>query len=852
MGSKFMRSVERRAALRLIWAYFLIVFMTPLASYAFQPSAAQLEAFKTLSPSQQKQLAKRYGVELPESLTSSSPSVVSEPVLVEPRQNSEGIKDTGERDVLDISESINDERSDGEYSAQAEDYPVMNTENELVAGKVRRFGYDLFAGNPTTFAPATDIPIPSNYVIGPGDTVILQLYGKENVEHELIVSRQGIIQIPEIGPLHVVGQTFREFKDYLNDTLDKKTIGIKANITMGSLRSIRVFILGEAHKPGSYTVSSLSTITNALFVSGGINSIGSLRGIQLKRKGRVVGRLDLYDLLLKGDTSKDLRLQPGDVIFIPPISDTVTVNGEVKRPAIYELKNEKSMQSVIAMAGGFTSTAYPQFSRLERVSNKGSRTLIDLDLTSSSHHNSTPKSGDIIHVPSILDELEGAVSLKGHVRRPMQFSWRKNLRLRDIIKGYDDLLPDPDMQYGLIVRKSEPKKRIKLISFKLADVFESRSSDSNLLVQSGDEIIVFGASEPREAVIKPLIEDIKSQATASNPSQTVFISGYVKFPGQYPFIKNMSPKDLIMAAGGFKVSAYTLGAEVTRYNVDSEQIQELQRIDIDFKSHAPFQLKSRDQLFIKRIPNWAEKETVKIEGEVRFPGTYPIYKGDTIVQLIDRAGGVSDLGDPSAAIFLREDLRKREQQQLLKYKAQIEKDLAELKLDAAQDTTGKKDVTAVGGVMLEQLSTAEATGRLVIDLPSIIQGKAKDKLLLRNGDRLIIPRESSEVTVVGEVQFPTSHIYEANMDVFQYIDISGGFNSSADDDRIYVIKPSGKIISVKNGWFRNRNSDVGPGDTIVIPYDTDATSPMVYWTGMSQILFQLATTVAALNTVGVF
>ncbi|MDH3588093.1 MAG: polysaccharide export protein, partial [Gammaproteobacteria bacterium] len=240
---------------------------------------------------------------------------------------------------------------------------------------LERFGSSLFEGVPTTFAPATDIPVPTDYVIGPGDTVIVQLYGKENERYELAVTRDGQLSVPSIGPVSVTGLTFADMRSDLLTRIGEQMIGVEASITLGELRSIRVFVLGDAERPGSYTVSGLSTVTNALFVSGGINEQGSLRRIQLKRQGRVVQTLDLYRLLLHGDTRGDVRLQPGDAIFIPPIGKTVGVGGEIVRPAIYELRQEKTVDEVIALGGGLLPSAFPYAARVERIGSNARRTV---------------------------------------------------------------------------------------------------------------------------------------------------------------------------------------------------------------------------------------------------------------------------------------------------------------------------------------------------------------------------------------------------------------------------------------------------------------------------------------------
>ncbi|MCG8673453.1 MAG: SLBB domain-containing protein [Pseudomonadales bacterium] len=920
-----------------------VLLFAPALVSAISPTPAQIEAFKNLSPEQQKQLAEQYGVALP-GATVGTPTEIVSPELVEPREDS-------------AETAIQQEASEAtERVTLEEDKQVLSTDQEL-----RQFGYDLFAGTPTTFAPATDIPVPVDYVVGPGDSLVVQLYGKDNAVYDLLVSREGVIQFPEIGPMAVAGLSFQELKAKLTDVVSRQMIGVKASITMGALRSIRIFILGEAFRPGSYTVSSLSTMTNALFVSGGIKKIGSLRKVQLKRKGVLIGELDLYDLLLKGDTSNDMRMQPGDVIFIPSIGPTVGVSGEVKRPAIYELKGSQTAGELLSLAGGYLPSAYPNDSRIERINSRGNRTVVDLNLTTQRGKATKVQNGDVIQVFSVLDKMEDVVLLSGHVHRPGGFSWRPGLRFSEVLGSYDSLLPNADLDYALIKRETLPSRRVSIHKFSIADALADPLGSSDPVLEARDEILVFGVEESRGEQLADIITRLKSQADYSNPAnivevignvrfaaqypyhagmtitdlvdassgllensdlnysllvreqvnqatiaveaiqlnrqadlnkklnpkdklfvfdlssdrqetimpildqlsmqtqkeselKIVSVSGLVRFPGDYPLTNNMSVSSLIEAAGGYQESAYTIGAEITRSMIVDEQEREFFRIDVDLNLDSSNQLLSRDQLYIKRIPNWTGRESATISGEVKFPGTYPIFKGDTIVDLVRRAGGLTDYGDANAAVFLREDLKKREQQQLLKFRAQLEKDLAELKLEAAKDKSKKLDAAMVGESMLEQLAKARATGRLVIDLDRILldDSDKSNSIKLKDNDLLVIPSRSTEVSVLGEVQFPTSHLYEDGHNVFDYVDVSGGFTSKSDDDRIYIIKPNGKIVAVKNGWFVNRNDSVGPGDTVVVPYDTDSVSPITYWVSVSQILFQLATTVAALDSVGVF
>lgn len=826
---------------------FSFFFLSAVAS-AITPTPAQIEQFKSLSPEQQKALAKQYGISLDAiGGTTAIPPPVVDVSTVKPRgvQSKESVLDESIPTDLETTKATS----------------VKEMTKPAGPRKLEQFGYDLFAGVPSTFAPATNIPVPTEYVVGPGDNIIVQLYGKESASHELVVSREGLLQFPEIGPLSVAGLNFEELKNFLNDTISKKMIGVNASITMGALRSIQVFVLGDAYRPGSYTVSSLSTMTNALFVSGGVTKIGSLRKVQLKRKGELISELDLYDLLLKGDTKKDARLLPGDVIFIPPIGKTVGVAGEVRRPAIYELKTESTVDDLINLSGGYLSTAYPAATRIDRINDKGERTLVDINLAISNSGSAKVKDGDVIQIVPVLDKMEGIVMVSGHVQRPGGLSWHPGMRVKDAIPSVNYLLPDPDLNYALIKRESEPNRVLSVIAVNLGEAINSPVSQSNVALRPRDEILVFGmTTKVRTKIIEPLLLTLNSQASSADPARIVSISGNVRFPGEYPLSEGMSAQTLIDAAGGLTEAAYSIQAEVTRSSLDENKHQVFTRMSLALSQlDSPGAmgiralLKPRDQLFIKKIPNWNEKEFAEIVGEVNFPGTYPIFPGDTIKTLIDRAGGMNERADPSASIFLREALKKREAEQIDKLKKQLESDLERMKLEATQNKSiDSQSVDKVGSSLLTEISGVAPTGRLVVDLPTILRGDSAIDIPLVKGDKLVIPRKSQEVMVVGEVQFPTSHVFNSTYGVFDYIGVSGGLSPKANEDYIYVIAANGAVKPTKKHWFRGNDPSINPGDTIVVPLDTYAVNPVTSWMNVSQILFNLSTTAAALKSVGAF
>jgi protein involved in polysaccharide export with SLBB domain len=294
------------------------------------------------------------------------------------------------------------------------------------------FGYDLFKRPRNAFAPETVIPAPNDYVIGPGDTINVQLFGNENNEYFEEVSREGTISFPELGPITVSGLTFAEVRDLLTQRVNQQMIGVRASITLGELRSMRIFVLGDVERPGSYAVSGLTTVTNALFAGGGIKPIGSLRNIALRRNGQTIGTLDLYDLLLRGDTTGDARLQAGDAILVPPVGPTVAVEGEVRRPAIYELKGERSVADIIALAGGFKPNANRTAVKVERVVANSGTTVEDVDVTVAGAQ-AAIRDGDVVRVQRNLEQLERSVRLEGNVFQPGLYQWSRGMRLTDLL-----------------------------------------------------------------------------------------------------------------------------------------------------------------------------------------------------------------------------------------------------------------------------------------------------------------------------------------------------------------------------------------------------------------------------------
>jgi protein involved in polysaccharide export with SLBB domain len=724
---------------------------------------------------------------------------------------------------------------------------------------LRRFGGELFDGAPTTFAPATDVPVPADYVVGPGDRINLQLFGNENADYSLVIGRDGVIGIPDIGPMGTAGLTFAELRDEIVRRVSEQMIGVRASVTIAELRSIRVFVLGDVRTPGSFTVSGLSTMTNALFVSGGIAESGTLRDVQLKRAGKIVGRLDLYDLLLRGDTSGDRRLQPGDVIFVPPVGVTVGVSGEILRPAIYEARGEKSLGEIIGMAGGFRPTAYRPSGQLERIDGEGRRTIITLNLADNASLATPVRDGDLLHVDVVLDELEDSVLLGGHVLRPGPFQWRPGLRLADIIRAPAALKAQADLGYVLIRRELPESGELAVLSADLELAWREPGSADNLRLRPRDRVTVFELGPSRGAAVYELLQELTAQARLDEPFQEVSISGQVKAAGTYPLEDGMHLSDLLRAGGGLSEAAFTGQAELTRYIVGEDGQRRSVLIEIDLEralvgdAEADIALTAHDHVNVREVPQWRDKEIVTIRGEVRFPGIYTLRRGETLRSVIERAGGLTDRAFPQGAVFTREALRERERQQIQVLADRLESDLASLALRESRESDGQTlQALSVGQSLLAQLRTTEPVGRLVIDLEAHARAgsDAVADLLLRDGDRLLVPEQSQEVTVIGEVQYPTSHLHGADLTREDYISSSGGLTVKADRKRIYVVRADGSVlVDADSRFFRSGGgAGIRPGDTIVVPLDAERMSPIAFWSNVTQVVFNLAVAVAAVNS----
>ncbi|WP_137170469.1 SLBB domain-containing protein [Marinomonas sp. FW-1] len=852
----------------------LTALMMTLAGsvFAFTPTAAQISQFQNLPKAQQEALARQYGVDISAFANGSGGSVtdVQQAPMLEPVENKE--------------------------PAPA---PVRHAAEDDDSG-LPLFGYDVFSGNSLGLTVVDDLPVPLDYQMGPGDVINVQTFGKTNQNLSLTIGRNGSINLPDIGPVAVSGQSFAQLRKQINDVIKNKTIGVDVSVTMGAMRTMQVYIVGEATQPGAYNVNGLTTITQALIASGGVKKSGSLRHIQLIRKGKVVSEFDLYDLLIKGDTSKDLRLSSGDTLFIPIRDNALTIEGQVARPAVYEAKGGTTLAQLLSLAGGAKPNAYLSRVSVRRTSTKGVQQFT-LDLSSSSGRRFKLENGDKVNLSAVSKSLKNAVAVRGEVVRQGALNFKRGMKVSDAIGSIEDgLKQTADLNYALLVREVNANQDIEVYQFSLLDAITHRGSAANLTLQEKDQIFVFDnglaqdywfgsyanskvkstagsdktrevldtetgavitkqestalkvptadavsdAAElrkaSREALLKPIIERLKEQASYGSPAKVIEVSGAVKFPGLYPLAKNTNVSSLLAAAGGLNQDAYLTSAELSRRLMQGDKTT-FERIDFSLKDAIsgkyPVSLGAQDTLIVKTQPGWQEGMVVELQGEFVFPGTYTFKRGETLKDVVERAGGFTEFAYPEGAVFSRERLKRQEAERLKFINAQLKQEISTMSL-RRQGSSVPDPAQAIA--VVDQLENAQPVGRLVIDLNSAVEGDKLANLMLEKGDKLFVPAVNPVVSVVGEVQFTSNHTFNPNLTVEDYITSAGGTKRQADTDRIYIVKSNGSVELPNNSfWFSRNYEPLEPGDTIIVPVNTDYLDGLSTLSTATQILYQI-------------
>ena len=822
-------------ALVIIWGVLISLLSVSATGQSLPPGVtpSMVQQVQGMTPAQQQVLAKQYGINLPQNLES-------------PSNEGNGLGDVGEPlGQAQIEGVLADEEQPDDLTG-AVDQPLP------------RYGLSIFDKSVSTFAPTDDAPIPSDYRLGVGDQLIVQLFGKENGEYALVVGRDGNVNFPRLGGITLAGLTFEDAQNLIETRISQQLIGVDSVVTLGRLRAINIFMSGEVSVPGAYSVSALTTISQALFQAGGVNQIGSLRDIQVRRGGQIVSRFDVYDLLLRGDVSDDIRLQSGDVVFVPTVTSVVEAIGEVRRPMAYELVGGETVSDLIAMSGGLTRDAFASLAILVRASLEGGLpSASSLNLLDQSAQQISLRDGDILQIPATGGALSNTVGVQGAVYRPGTVGWKPGLRVSDVLGSAErDLMPIADLSYSLLIRVKNQLLDIEVIQFSLIDSLLDPEGKGDPELRVGDQILVFSvpdleASTPteysRSSLLQPVLKKLALQARDGEPRLTSSVQGAVKVPGQYPILPGYRVADLIRAAGGLKDSAFLSSAELRRLTerAGGEVVANYQEIDLEqiLTSAGGPLLQSRDSLTVREIPNWSPDETITVQGEIRFPGTYRIIKGEKLSDVIARAGGITDRAAPHASIFTRKSVAEREAERARSFAIDIQQTFASRLLTEESTTTDLSEISEI----LTALRSNQGRGRLLIDLDLALSGDAQYDLEVEDGDVLSIPQISNTVTLVGEVQRPGTHTYQSDLLLEDYVDLSAGLTSRADEGAIYIVKANGTVMTTDRSlWrFTGNSSALDPGDTIVVPVNTRYKESLASWREITQVVYQSVVSIAA-------
>ncbi len=760
------------------------------------------------------------------------------------------------------------------------------------------FGYDLFRKVPTTFAPVDQVPVTSDYVIGPGDEVRIRVWGQVNFNADLKVDRSGDIYLPQIGPIHVTGIAFSELTQQIRSRIARVYRNFDLTVDLGQLRSIQIFVVGQARRPGAYTVSSLSTLVNALFASGGPSVQGSMRDIQLKRDGKVISDFDLYDLLIRGDKSKDVRLLPGDVIFIPAVGPQAALTGSVRKPAIYELNAAgaaTTIQQLLDSAGGLSTIAANSRISIERIEEHQERQAIEVGLDASGLA-TTVQDGDLIRLLSIVPAFQKTVTLRGNLANPGRFAWHEGMKLSDLVPDRPSLitrnywwrraqlgLPGPEFQpldgrgplYQPANPSDLPKQRRSLNGYPSNtssignqqstqqtmpggnqtqdDAYFQDGNSSSQLPTDGNTGNTNDQSSSQRNRNLAAQSEVSGSTLAGQQSQV--ITQNVAAAGEPVEIKLSAPEIDWNYAVIERLDPDTLKTSLLSFNLGKLVIDHDPTQDLALRPGDVVTIFSQADI---RVPLDQQTKFVKLEGEFVSAGVYSVQPGETLRQLVKRAGGLTPSAYLFGSEFTRESTRVFQQQRLDEYvqslELQIQRGTLNLAASAvtAQDTAAATSASASQQGLISRLHQLKATGRIVLEVKPDSGGiDSIPDLQLQDDDRFVVPSIPASVNMVGAIYDQNSFIYQRDRRVGDYLHLAGGANREADKKHIFILRADGSVYgreSANGLWGNNfEATKLNPGDSIVVPEKVLGSSSLRSFLNWSQVFSQLALGVAAIG-----
>jgi protein involved in polysaccharide export with SLBB domain len=697
------------------------------------------------------------------------------------------------------------------------------------------FGQSLFRNVPSTFAPVDRIPVTPDYLIGPGDELLVRAWGQIDVNYRAVVDRTGAVYLPKIGPVSVAGVRYDQLNTYMKAAISRVFKNFDLDVTLGRLRAVQIFVVGQVRRPGSYTVSSLSTLVNALFASGGPSKRGSMRHILLKRQGKDVTDFDLYDLIAFGNKSKDVQLLSGDVILVPPVGRLVALAGSVNVPGIYELKEHETLGEVLGYAGGFTTTASGQKTFIDRIDDRHVRHTAELDLSSVGLKTEL-RDGDIVRFLHISPRFDNAITLRGNVAVPGRYPWRQGMRVKDLIPSRDVLITQEFWK-----RQNRLAVDLESLTFKSREEVEQdrqreqenrdRTAPANQPGSQNQAPDQYQypppstpsgqnqATQPDQRTQQQRDEDLAARVgrTEAQRIKQEQLKNEVKRSAaeinwEYAVILRMDPQDLSTHLVPFNLGKAISGDESQNIILEPGDV-------ITIFSQNDMQ-----------VPAGQQTKFVRLEGEFLTAGVYQVQPGETLRHLISRVGGLTPQAYLYGAEFTRESTREDQQKRLDEYINDLERSI-ERNASGQRSLSGDEAVAerqAVEGQrrLLDKLRQMKATGRIVLELkPTSDDVNKLPDLMLEDGDRLLVPFKPSTVNVIGSVYNSNAFIFKPAKTVSDYMRLSGGPTRNGDKGRSFVIRADGTTLGGRghNGLFINsfEQARLMPGDTIVVPEKLD-------------------------------